>query len=96
MRRRLIVSVLVVLVLVLTSVPVASFSGFHDDPGNTCLGDSDPFCSSGSGGGSGPSGCYACSYNEDTHEFSCINGTWGTSCTAINGETARCTVSGTC
>ena len=76
---------------------VGAFGGFHDDPGDSCLGDSDPFCTSG-----GSENCKYCSIKQNAEgqiiQASCKSGAGtGDVCTIIwDGDDVTCDIDGNC
>ena len=55
-KKRIFTLLFVLTSLTAITLPTIGFQGFHDDPGDPCLGDSDPFC--GSTGDAGA--CFQC------------------------------------
>jgi len=96
-RIRLALWILPLLVLAI-AVPftTTAFPGFHDYPGDSCLGPGDPFCAGGGGGH-----CWNCSFVYDTNtgqllSASCTNGSGGKQQCNVDasGGTVNCSTSG--
>lgn len=69
----------------LFAVTILGFQGFHDDTGETCLSDVDPFCGGGGGGSDDDHGdfCWSCTMGEGDTDFRCREGSSGRECSEV-------------
>lgn len=81
-RKKLLIGLLTTMAVVFT-LTLSGFQGFHDDTGETCLSDSDPFCDTGGGGEDDGDHCWNCTMSEGDTDFRCKPGTSGRECSEV-------------
>jgi len=77
---------LLVTAAIAIALPSRGFPGFHDDPGNTCIGNDDPFCGEDDEAGQS---CFRCKpvLRNGQPDFDCVSGSAGAECTVAHTGT---------